>query len=95
MYGYVADIQRVAPFCALIELFPACGRASFVMRKSPFRDAKEPFPMTGRDVPEERKSPFGMFWMPPLLWKRMRMRLLYGFRSAAVSVLRFCVVKII
>lgn len=54
MYGYVADIQRVAPFSALIELFPACGRASFAMRKSPFRDAKEPFPMTGRDVPEER-----------------------------------------
>lgn len=66
MYGYVADIQRVVPFSALIGFFPACGRASFVMRKSPFRDAKEPFPMTGRDVPEERKSPFGMFWMPPL-----------------------------
>lgn len=67
IYGYVADIQCVAPFSALIELFPACGRASFAMRKSPFRDANEPFPMTGRDVPEERKSPFGMFWMPPLL----------------------------
>lgn len=66
MYGYVADIQRVAPFSALIGFFPACGRASFVMRKSPFRDAKEPFPMTGRDVPEGRKSLFGMCRMPPL-----------------------------
>lgn len=95
MYGYVADIQCVAPFCTLIGFFPACGRASFAMRKSPFRVAKEPFPMTGRDVPEERKSLSGMSRMPPPSRKRIRMRLLYGFRSAAVSVLRFCVVKII
>ena len=51
MYGYVADIQCVAPFCALIGFFPACGRASFAMRKSPFRVAKETFRRSGKARP--------------------------------------------
>ena len=59
MYGYVTDIQCVAPFCALIGFFPACGRASFAMRKSPFRSAAKPFPDAGTAFAVTQKSLFG------------------------------------
>ena len=48
MYGYVADIQRVAPFSALIGFFPACGRASFMWWRSLYRCAEKLFQRCGK-----------------------------------------------
>lgn len=52
MYGYVADIQRVVVFCALIGFFPG-------MRKSLFRDAEKPVPRCKGAFPDDWKRRSG------------------------------------
>lgn len=52
MYGYVADIQYVAPFLRAYRVFPG-------MRKSLFRDAEKPVPRCKGAFPDDRKRRSG------------------------------------